>query len=297
MMNSFFFSVVIPTYNRELLIVRAVDSVLAQQFTDFEVWVVDDGSTDNTEKIIRSIKDSRLQYIKIKNSERGAARNTGIKLSRGRYVTFLDSDDYFYPSHLAFVYKQLAQKNHPEFYHQGYVVMNARERILQKSYPIGDLGKALFARGNLMSCAGVFVSRIILLENLFNESRILAGLEDWELWIRLVSIFPLHYDPTVTSVLVQHDDRSSMQVQRNKLENKGRLFIELVSSNPHVKATYGPLIPKLVANVYSYLSLHLSDTHGEKAVARQFLFRAIKKDRGQIFKKRTLVILRNLLFT
>ena len=93
-------SVIIPTFNRSNLISRAIKSVLNQTFKDFELIVVDDGSTDNTEELVQSFHDTRIIYIKQKNQGPASARNTGILKSRGEYIAFLDSDDEWVPSKL-----------------------------------------------------------------------------------------------------------------------------------------------------------------------------------------------------
>lgn len=94
-------SVIIPTYNREHLLGRALKSIFNQTYKDFEVIVVDDGSTDNTEKIIRDFSVLKINYIKhAKNKGEGAARNTGLKAAKGEYVAFLDSDDECLPEKL-----------------------------------------------------------------------------------------------------------------------------------------------------------------------------------------------------
>ena len=94
-------SVVIPTYNRGSLAGRAVESVLAQTFQDFEIIVVDDGSNDNTESVVKAFCDPRVRYIHHEENRGGsAARNTGIKAARGAYIAFLDSDDEWLPEKL-----------------------------------------------------------------------------------------------------------------------------------------------------------------------------------------------------
>ncbi len=90
-------SVIIPTYNREKTIMRAISSVLNQTYSDIECIVVDDGSTDDTRKIINAVSDPRLKYIYQENSGANAARNRGIHEARGEYIAFQDSDDEWMP--------------------------------------------------------------------------------------------------------------------------------------------------------------------------------------------------------
>src|SRR5947209_8581316 len=99
-----YFSVVIPTYNREKLIQNTLNSVLNQKYQSFEIIVIDDGGQDNTEQLIKNIDDPKISYYKKENGERGAARNYGWQLAKGSYVTFLDSDDIFYENHLKEAY-------------------------------------------------------------------------------------------------------------------------------------------------------------------------------------------------
>jgi glycosyltransferase involved in cell wall biosynthesis len=89
-------SVIIPTYNRANLISEAIDSVLQQTFTDFEIIVADDGSTDDTEAVVKRYGD-RVRYVRTTNGGTGHARNVGMQHAQGRYFIFLDSDDVFYP--------------------------------------------------------------------------------------------------------------------------------------------------------------------------------------------------------
>ncbi len=96
-----FFSVVLPVYNRANLLDHALRSVLAQTEQDFEIIVVDDGSSDDPQHVIDAICDPRIVFVRQDNRGGGAARNTGIDNARGRFIAFLDSDDCFLPHHLA----------------------------------------------------------------------------------------------------------------------------------------------------------------------------------------------------
>ncbi len=103
------FSVIIPTYNRGWLIKESVDSVLNQEFKDFELIVVDDGSTDNTLEVLRSY-GSRIKLLTQKNSGGPTARNLGAQNASGKYLLFLDDDDLFFPYTLK-VYNQVIMRN------------------------------------------------------------------------------------------------------------------------------------------------------------------------------------------
>jgi len=104
-----FFSVVIPTYNRADTIQSTLDACWQQSDTDFEIVLIDDGSVDNTETVVSQIKDSRLRYIRQDNAGPAAARNHGMREAQGDYIAFLDSDDVWYPEHLASVREAISQ--------------------------------------------------------------------------------------------------------------------------------------------------------------------------------------------
>ena len=131
-MSDILFSVIIPTYNRESFIVKTIQSVLSQTYTNFELIIIDDGSTDNTEKVVREIEDQRIQYHKKDNAERGAARNYGARLAKGKYVNFFDSDDLAYMNHLSEAMEMLHKFNTPEVFHLGYDIKNSEGRTLKR---------------------------------------------------------------------------------------------------------------------------------------------------------------------
>ncbi|GAA0670979.1 glycosyltransferase family 2 protein [Rheinheimera tangshanensis] len=100
MSNSPVFSVVMPVYNRADIIKYSINSVLEQDFQDYEIIIVDDGSEDNTIKVVEGVGDSRIRIVAQQNKGASSARNTGIDQAKGKYIAFLDSDDLFLPHHL-----------------------------------------------------------------------------------------------------------------------------------------------------------------------------------------------------
>ena len=98
-------SVIIPLYNKGFIISETLDSVLAQTFTDFEVVIVNDGSTDNSFEIVSRFSDERIKLFQQQNKGAAAARNLGIEKATGELIAFLDADDYWYPNHLDELYQ------------------------------------------------------------------------------------------------------------------------------------------------------------------------------------------------
>ncbi len=110
-----FFSIIIPTYNRAKFIKKAIQSALNQTFSDFEVIVIDDASTDDTAEIIVALNNPKIKFIKnLQNIERCRSRNKGIELAQGQYICFLDSDDYYLPQHLEIIYNEIQKREKPE---------------------------------------------------------------------------------------------------------------------------------------------------------------------------------------
>lgn len=108
MINGFVFSIVVPTYNRGNLIVRALGSVFAQQFDSYEVLVIDDGSTDDTERRIQPFLNHRVRYFKLgENRGVGPARNRGVQEAKGRWIIFFDTDNLLLPGALAAIKSRL----------------------------------------------------------------------------------------------------------------------------------------------------------------------------------------------
>ena len=115
MTNSPFFSVIIPLYNREAKIKKAIESILNQEFQDFEIIVIDDCSSDRSCEVVLSMPDERIYLIKNKsNFERCETRNKGIKQAKGKYICFLDSDDYHLTNHLSKLHQQIVDLNEPK---------------------------------------------------------------------------------------------------------------------------------------------------------------------------------------
>ncbi|HET6992082.1 MAG TPA: glycosyltransferase family A protein, partial [Bacteroidia bacterium] len=229
------FSVVIPAYNRESRIGNAIRSVLNQSYPDFEIIIVDDGSTDNTKTVVSGFTDPRVNYIFQENRERGAARNAGKKIAKGDYITFLDSDDEFLPDHLQTVHDFINANPGYDVYCTSYkIVSDEKTKLL--TIPKDIRGKLVSE--NFLSCNGVFLQKRISDEYHFSEDREMSGLEDWELWLRIASTKKMIGNSDYTSQMNHHADRSVLQTDKNEIENRFDSFYKHVLLNEEVVAYY-----------------------------------------------------------
>jgi glycosyltransferase involved in cell wall biosynthesis len=292
-MNKPFFSIIIPTYNRGHLISIAIESVLNQTFQDFELIVIDDGSIDNTEQIVSENYKDRLFYKKIINSERGAARNRGIEISKGRYITFLDSDDFLLPNYLEHAKEMLIGYNYPSFYHQGYKVCKPNGKIVRNIdfLDTPKLDITILAKGNPLSCMGIFIEYNVFKYFKFNEDRNLSGSEDWEFWLRLAANYGVYTSNLVTAVLVDHTKRSVNQYREEELLKRKELALKSAFSDKEVAIKYNRLKKTMEANCDSYISLHLAiSKHRNEAI--KYLIRSILLDTSVLFQRRFVAIVK-----
>ncbi|MGH6612741.1 glycosyltransferase family 2 protein [Sphingomonas sp.] len=158
------FSVVIPLYNRAELIALTINSVLAQDFSDFEIIVVDDGSQDNPEPVIAAIGDSRIRYVRQDNAGGGAARNRGIEAARGRYIAFLDSDDQFLPGKLSIMAAALPDDSVTVLYSQMRVDRGVDRYWIRPERGIRrdeDVGEYLFCANQFMQTSTMVVPTLL----------------------------------------------------------------------------------------------------------------------------------------
>lgn len=126
-------SVIIPVYNTKEFLHKCIDSVLGQTLTDLEILLIDDGSTDGGGEVCDNYacKDKRIHVIHIPNQGVSHARNIGIETAKGKYISFIDSDDWIETDMLEALY-QLIQKNHADLSTCGYIIKNENEKILYK---------------------------------------------------------------------------------------------------------------------------------------------------------------------
>lgn len=180
------FSIIVPTYNRENYLFKCIDSVLDQTYDNFELIIVDDGSTDNTEKLVKKYKDKRIKYFKNENHGIGYSRNFGLDKAKGDYIFFLDSDDYLNEDMLEKVSNLINKNDILIFNYQE--IFEKDGHILLNSYPTFnnyslDKHPELINIINLGPCNKIFKKELFKnKENRFPEN---IKYEDFPLIIKL----------------------------------------------------------------------------------------------------------------
>lgn len=185
-------TVIIATFNRAALLPDAIDSVLNQTFTDFELFVIDNGSSDNTRSVVESYRDDRVVYM-INEKPSGscaAPRNIGIERARGRYIAFLDDDDIWYPKKLEICTVELERRPEAALVcHAQNVVLNGRTLRKNICGPwTNDMYQRLLYEGNCLGPGSVVIRKEALLEaGGFDARQEYLGCDDYDLWIRFAA--------------------------------------------------------------------------------------------------------------
>lgn len=217
MSNSPMVSVIIPTYNRAELVGRAIQSVLAQTFDDWELIVVDDASTDNTEKVVSSFTDTRIRYHQ-HNTNRGGsdARNTGIRNSKGQFIAFLDSDDKWLEDKL---YQQvMTMKEAPSKVGLVYtgMVHVRKNKARRKVKPIheGDITKELIVKNSVGSCSCVLVRKKVF-ERVGYFDTNMPSRQDIDMWFRISKHYDIVYIEKCSSIIFKEKNRSRISTNKD----------------------------------------------------------------------------------
>lgn len=219
-------SVIIPTCNRVDLLKKALDSVLCQTYQNVEIIIVDDASTDNTQRFCYSLNNERISYYRFETSKGGNyARNFGVKNSKGNIIAFLDDDDEWLPSKL---YEQLSVlKTRPTvgLVYTGANVINIQHGLNYKITPKkrGNLSRSILTFNYIGTTSSVMMRRCIFEDaGMFDID--MPQLQDYDLWIRVCQICDIDYiDKTLINYYV-HSNGSQITTS----VDKNRKSIEII---------------------------------------------------------------------
>lgn len=217
-------SVIIPAYNREKTIAKAINSVLNQTYEDIECIVVDDCSTDNTENVVKAINDSRLKYYKLENNSGACfARNYGIEKSLGEYIAFQDSDDEWLENNLEKQLEKLKEVNADLVF--GRLKLYNDNNTLVKRVPNIKKKSGFITYNELLKKSIISTQTILAKKEVFRNIKFdneMPRFQDWDLFLRVIKENKVYYnDIDIVNVYQQKDSIS-------KQSNKGLIALDKI---------------------------------------------------------------------
>ncbi|MBU0568949.1 MAG: glycosyltransferase [Patescibacteria group bacterium] len=245
--NELKISVIIPTYNSARYIKEAIDSVLTQTLLPFEIIVVDDGSTDNTKRIITPyIELEKVTYIKKKNNGAASARNIGIKMAKGELIAFLDADDIWLPEKLAKQTSLFSDSNIGLVYSRRSFLPNYKldEGLLYAGVVTKELIK-----NNFITNSSVIIRKIICDKiGFFREEKRFIAIEDYDFWLRASIICQFGYSNNSLVYYRIHNNQSSNVHYSIILKNIIKLYIGMIFTSQY-KNFRSLIFLKIIQNV------------------------------------------------
>jgi glycosyltransferase involved in cell wall biosynthesis len=222
-MKTPFFTVVIPTYNRQQLVREAIQSVLDQTFQDFELIVVDDHSTDQTRKVVGSFSDSRIDFI-LNNRGRGGAgtRNAGIFRARGEWIAFLDDDDVWHSNKLSLLYDKIVKLGETAgLIYTGYATYDFKNNVeIEAHLPEreGWIQNDILYKNYIGTFSAVAI-RTDLLRKVGGLDEEFSALQDVELYARVTRLTKVAFIKEILSrIRLSNQDRITLALEK-KLES------------------------------------------------------------------------------
>lgn len=227
-------SVVIPAHDADRYISDAVSSVLDQTYQDFEVMIVDDGSTDRTPELISAFAaNSRVRHIRQQNLGPSAARNTGIRASRGSFIAFLDADDFWQPDKLEAQLTIFESHPHVGVVYSDFAVLDDSGQHVQRTWrrpvPRGSLTADLMFGNVIAGSSSSVILRKECIESVGGFDQNLWVCEDQDLWRRLSMVCEFYFLEAVHVLVREH--RLHLQGDPAKLLEGKLLYLDRMKSD------------------------------------------------------------------
>ncbi|MBT8245459.1 MAG: glycosyltransferase family 2 protein [Winogradskyella sp.] len=236
-----FFSVIIPLYNKEKYILKTLETVINQSFNNFEVIIIDDGSTDNSVNLIENIEDNRIKIFHKENQGVSSARNHGMQKAKSDYIAFLDADDLWLDHHLQILFDLIQEFPEAGLFSTGYLISfnSHKKRAVIKGLP--DEFKGIitnFFKNNLYSPivnSSIAAIKKSVLTNVNGFDLNLKSGQDTDFWIRVALENKVAFHNVVTGIYMKNDESLSNSIfvkDRIKFLNK---FTHLETINKGLK--------------------------------------------------------------
>jgi len=209
-----YFSIIIPVYNKEKFVSKTIGSVLSQTFTDYEIIIVNDGSTDQSEAEILAFKDNRIKYFSQKNEGVALARNFGIEKATADYICFLDADDFWFPTFLETMHRYSSELPEQQVFASA-IEIETKNNCIPAHYSILETSAfeiVNFFDASQKECV-LWTSSVCIHKSVFEnvgvfDTKIKHG-EDTELWIRIGLQFPIVFIHNILARYVYHKESVS----------------------------------------------------------------------------------------
>lgn len=287
-MNTPIVSVILPAYNADSTIRSTIESILEQTFPDFELIIIDDGSTDDTADVVHQFGDKRIIYLYQSNHERAEARNNGIAKSKGEFIAFLDADDLWLPEKLN---KQMwLMQNNPKvglvycdlFYFDDETGENLILYSRTASLHRGRVSIELLLENNFIKSPTPLIRREIFNQvGLFDTS--LIPCEDWEMWLRIIAKNPIDY---IDEPLARYRVHSKVSFWENKPEELYKSANLMIDKTASSLVDEGHVSSKAIRNSRGMIDYHYATAlYRRKQYSEAFRFYSNAIKRRSFFPK------------
>lgn len=273
-------SVVIPTFNRAEFIKGAIRSVLDQTLEDFEILVVDDGSSDATEEVVKTFKDPRVRYYRFEHMGFPAyPRNRGIELSKGKYVAFLDSDDTWLPAHLEYCQRAFSDNIgaggvFTDFYKLYGINTLIPQNATNTKYSSSTLRDMVSKFSSIGAASNVMVRKDVFdAVGFFDENKDMAGSEDWQMWVRIAWKYAFAVVPESTVILRVHGDNLTLNAEN--IERSTKAALDSIFYHHDILPAVKPFYRKAYAEVNTLAAINYYAS-GDMKTARNRLKEALR---------------------
>lgn len=219
-------SVIIPVYNAEKFLNETINSVLSQTYSDFELLLLDDGSTDKSVKIIQSYKDSRIKLIECHHDFINTI-NTGLDLSKGKYIALLDHDDLMLPYRLKIQYDFMEQNQEVIACGGRMHTFGKHSRIISKPEGHDDIMLASLLDSPILNPTG-FIKKETIVKNNIKYKRVYDFSSDYKFWSDMVKIGPLANIPRILTLYRLHDKQTTSIYCKEINENHHIIRLEML---------------------------------------------------------------------
>lgn len=236
-----FFSIIIPLYNKETFISETLKSIAKQSFTDYEVIIINDGSTDNSLSVVQQLKSEKIKVFQQKNQGVSAARNHGISVAKGQFIALLDADDTWYINHLEELKKQINKFPNAGLYCNNYEILYSksvkRNATFNFAYQKNCLIVKDFFKASIINSVA-WTSAVAFSKEKFNSiggfNTTLNTCEDLDLWLRLALKHDVAFNPTITMSYKTYITDSLTKNENNRVREA---FLTNFSKAEHTNAS------------------------------------------------------------